>query len=144
LIMAPFQPVEVAAQMRRRSRISRVEEVPRDTQFLAHTSVAIASAAVGDFERTASVKFDMGRNSITEHDREGPPPNIFILSPPPSSCDAPPNIDEHLPGEINDVTRRNEEILAEWDEHFDDHHSRGPANSFDERYNNLFFRLVSL
>jgi hypothetical protein len=118
--------------------------VPRDTQFLAHPSVAIASATVGNSERTASVKFDMGGNSITEHDREGPPPNIFLLSPPPSSCDAPPNIIKHLPGEINDITRRNEEILAEWDEHFDDHHLRGPANLFNERYNNLFYCLDSL
>jgi hypothetical protein len=118
--------------------------VPRDTQFLAHPSVAIASAAVGDSERTALVKFDMGWNSITEHDRKVPSPKIFILSPSPSSCNAPPNIAKHLPGEINDVTCRNKEIPAEWDEHFDDHHSRGPTNSFVERYNNLFFRLVSL
>ncbi len=59
-----------------------------------------------------------------EYKREGPPQNIFILSPPPSSCNAPPNIIDHLPGEKDDVTRRNEEILAEWDEHFDNHHSR--------------------
>ncbi len=144
MIVVPFQPVEDAAQMRQQSGISRVEEVPRDTQFLAHLSVAIASAAAGDSERRALVKFDTGQNSITEHDREGPPPNIFILSPPPSSCNAPPNIVKHLPGEINDVTHRNEEILADLDDHFDDHHSRGPANSFDEWYNNLFFRLVSL
>ncbi len=39
LIMAPFQPEEDAAQMCRWSGISRVVEVPRDTQFLAHPSV---------------------------------------------------------------------------------------------------------
>jgi hypothetical protein len=39
LIMAPFQPEEDAAQMRQRSGISRVVEVQRDTQFLAHPSV---------------------------------------------------------------------------------------------------------
>ncbi len=39
LIMAPFQPEEDAAQMRQRSGISRVLEVLRDTQFLAHPSV---------------------------------------------------------------------------------------------------------
>jgi hypothetical protein len=39
LIMASFQPEEDAAQMRRWSGISRVMEVPRDTQFLAHPSV---------------------------------------------------------------------------------------------------------
>ena len=120
------------------------------------------------------VRFDMGRNSTAEYDREGPPKNnIFVKpssssqSPPPSSSSSrrdpppppppPPDIVEHLPGEIDDddyddddddvVTRRNEEILAEWDEHFDDsrHSRKGPADySFDERYNNLFFRLVSL
>ena len=111
---------------------------------------------VGDFEeRPASkVRFDMGRNSTAEYDREGPPENIIMVGPsrpPPSSSrdppPPPPNVVEHLPGEIDDddVTRRNEEILAEWDELFDDHrHSKGPAHSFDERYNNLFFRVVSL
>ena len=39
LIMVPFQPEEDAAQMRQRSGISRVMEVPTDTQFLAHPSV---------------------------------------------------------------------------------------------------------
>ncbi len=39
LIMEPFQPEEDAAQMHQRSGISRVLEVPRDTQFLAHPSV---------------------------------------------------------------------------------------------------------
>ncbi len=39
MIMAPFQPEEDAAQMCRRSGISRVVKVPRDTQFLAHPSV---------------------------------------------------------------------------------------------------------
>jgi hypothetical protein len=39
LIMAPFQPEEDAAQMHQRSGISRVMEVLRDTQFLAHLSV---------------------------------------------------------------------------------------------------------
>ncbi len=39
LIMAPFQPEEDAAQMHHWSGISRVVEVPRDTQFLAHPSV---------------------------------------------------------------------------------------------------------
>jgi hypothetical protein len=39
LIMAPFQLEEDAAQMRQRSGITRVVEVPRDTQFLAHPSV---------------------------------------------------------------------------------------------------------
>jgi hypothetical protein len=39
LIMAPFQPEVDAAQMRRQSGISRVVEVRRDTQFLAHPSV---------------------------------------------------------------------------------------------------------
>jgi hypothetical protein len=39
LIMAPFQPEEDAAQMHQWSGISRVVEVPRDTQFLAHLSV---------------------------------------------------------------------------------------------------------
>ncbi len=37
--MAPFQPEEDAAKMRQRSGISRVVEVPRDIQFLAHPSV---------------------------------------------------------------------------------------------------------
>jgi hypothetical protein len=37
--MVPFQPEEDAAQMHLRSGISRVVEVPRDTQFLAHHSV---------------------------------------------------------------------------------------------------------
>jgi hypothetical protein len=39
LIMTPFQPEEDAAQMRQWSGISRVVEVPRDTQFLAYPSV---------------------------------------------------------------------------------------------------------
>ncbi len=39
MIMAPFQPEEDAVQMHLRSGISRVGEVPRDTQFLAHPSV---------------------------------------------------------------------------------------------------------
>jgi hypothetical protein len=39
LIMTPFQPEEDAAQMHQRSGISRVREVPRDTQFLTHPSV---------------------------------------------------------------------------------------------------------
>jgi len=105
-----------------------------------------------------TVRFDMGRNSTAEYDREGPPKNAIFAKPsssqsPPSSSrhppPPPPDIVEHLPGEIDDddddVTRRNEEILAEWDELFDDYrHSRGHADSFDERYNNLFFRLVSL
>ncbi len=39
MIMAPFQPEEDAAQMRQLPGISRVVEVPRDTQFLAHPSV---------------------------------------------------------------------------------------------------------
>jgi hypothetical protein len=62
----------------------------------------------------------------------------------PFSCNAPPNILQHLPGGINGVTRINEEILAEWVKRFDDRHLRGPANLFDEWYNSLFFRLVSL
>jgi hypothetical protein len=37
--MAAFQPEEDAAQMRLGSGISRVVEVPRDTQFLAHPPV---------------------------------------------------------------------------------------------------------
>jgi hypothetical protein len=37
--MAPFQPEEDAAQMCQRSGISRVLEVMRDTQFLAHPIV---------------------------------------------------------------------------------------------------------
>ncbi len=39
MIIRPFQLEEDAAQMSRRSGISRVVEVPRDTQFLAHPSV---------------------------------------------------------------------------------------------------------
>ncbi len=39
LIIAPFQLEEDAAQMHQWSGISRVVEVPRDTQFLAHPSV---------------------------------------------------------------------------------------------------------
>jgi hypothetical protein len=39
LIMVPFQPEEDASQMHQRSGISRVREVLRDTQFLAHPSV---------------------------------------------------------------------------------------------------------
>jgi hypothetical protein len=39
LIMAPFHPEEDAAQMRQQSGISRVKEVPRDTQFLAYPTV---------------------------------------------------------------------------------------------------------
>ncbi len=39
MIMAPFQSEEDAAQMRQQSGISRVVEVPRDTQFLAHPNV---------------------------------------------------------------------------------------------------------
>jgi hypothetical protein len=39
--MVPFQPEEDAAQMRQLSGNSRrVKGVPRDTQFLAHPSVA--------------------------------------------------------------------------------------------------------
>ncbi len=41
--MAPFQPKEDAAQICQWSGISRVVEVPRDTQFLAHPSVGGAS-----------------------------------------------------------------------------------------------------
>ncbi len=37
-IMMPFQPEEDAAQMRQQSSISRVKEVPRDTQFPDHPS----------------------------------------------------------------------------------------------------------
>ena len=39
MIMASFQPEEDAAQMRQWFGISRVVEVPRDTQFLTHPSV---------------------------------------------------------------------------------------------------------
>ena len=126
------------------------------------SAAAAAAAVIGDFEvrRPAmTVRFDMGRNSTAEYDREGPPKNVIFAKPsssqsPPSSSrhppPPPPDIVEHLPGEIDDdddddVTRRNEEILAEWDELFDDYrHSKGHADSFDERYNNLFFRLVGL
>ncbi len=65
--MAPFQPEEDAAQMRQQSGISKVKEVPRDTQFLVHSNVAVTPTVVGNFERMAMVKFDMGWNSIAEY-----------------------------------------------------------------------------
>ena len=154
---------------------ARDHEAPRPRAPVASSrpsAAAAAAAVVGDYfeERRPAmmVRFDMGRNSTAEYDREGPPKNNIFVKPSssPSSSSSrrdppppppPPDIVEHLPGEIDDddydddddnvVTLRNEEILAEWDEHFDDYrHSRkGPADySFDERYNNLFFRLVSL
>jgi hypothetical protein len=137
---------------------SWIERTPREAPRASNPSDADARCdggtsppAVG-FKRAATVKFDLGRNSIAEYDKENPP-NIVEHLPSDS-----PNIVEHLPGEIDDVTLRNEEILAEWDEHFDGGSRRagaaarrrragmwpGTEPNLDERYNNLFFRLVSL
>ena len=69
--MAHIMPKEDAARMHSRSGISRVKRVPRDTQFLAYPSVAIALTTVGNSKRVVTVKFDMGQSSIAESNREG-------------------------------------------------------------------------
>jgi hypothetical protein len=89
-----------------------------------------------DFKRVSAVRFDLGRNSMAKYDREAPPSIVSERTYSLERTD--PNIVEHMPDEIDDVTLRNEEILAEWDDHFDEDYK------FDERYNNVFFRLVSL
>jgi hypothetical protein len=92
---------------------SGIKRTPREAPRASSPPAADTSPHTVGFKRAATVKFDLGRNSIAEYVKENPP-NIVEHLPSDS-----PNIVEHLPGEIDDVTLRNEEILAEWDEHFD-------------------------
>jgi len=61
-----------------------------------------------------SVKFDLGRNSIAEYNKENPPNVVECLT---SEVE---DDESCTDGEKDDTTRRNEEILAEWETNFED------------------------
>ncbi len=63
--MAPFQPEVDAAQMHQQSGISRVLEVPRDIQFLAHPSVG-GSRGYGIHTREMMVKLRKSGNPVPQ------------------------------------------------------------------------------
>ena len=115
--------------------LARTSPRPR---FLGRLEMTSPSSSPVDSKRSFVVSFDLGRNSMAEYDGEAPPSIVSERTYLPGNAHPHPNVVEHTPDEIDDVTLRNEEILAEWDDHFDEDYN------FDERYNNVFFRLVSL
>ena len=78
------------------------------------------------------VRFNMERNCFASYEKEDPPNVVttedFIISNCSSNAS---NIVEHWPEEIDDdVTLRNERVLAEWDEFVDD--DKGITNDDDD------------
>ena len=68
------------------------------------------------------VRFNMERNCFASCEKEDPPNVVTTEDSIISNCSSnASNIVEHWPEEIDDdVTLRNERVLAEWDELFDD------------------------
>lgn len=77
-----------------------------------------------EVKRSNGVRFNLGRNSIAEFNKENPPNEVERLTNEVEREDqvhliAQSTIDDDDDGD-DETTRRNEEILAEWEPSFED------------------------
>ncbi|KAL7555147.1 hypothetical protein ACHAWF_018751 [Thalassiosira exigua] len=85
--------------------------------------------------KSRGVKFDLGQNSFAEYEKENPPSAV-----------------KHLPREVDltstlvadDETRRNEEILAEWDDSFDEYSDSDEQRGRRTRRTTMLGRRLSM
>lgn len=93
---------------------------PRRSLLKTPCHSSISSRRVSITPSRSTVKFNMERNCFASYVK-GDPPNVVttedsIIS---NSSSNASNIVEHLPEEVDDVTLRNEKVLAEWDDFTD-------------------------
>lgn len=83
------------------------------------TSTAIVTPGTTNMKKKG-VKFNLGRNSIAQYNKENPPNIVEQLSNEVVETYEVYPLDDGGCNNVDEITRQNEELLAEWDSSFED------------------------